>query len=320
MSCTPMPFARGGISVGIHPTASGRAREAIEQLFAQARAADRSGFDGVTVSEHHGGGGGGGYLPNPLAAAGWLIPDLARAWAAPAPLLISLRSPNLVVEEIAWLAARFPGRIGLCVGPGFAPLDFDVAEVPLAERQRRYRSGLTRLAEALAGAAPDQLHGDLAVAALAPGSVPLVATLGGPIGAANAGRAGAGAMIDSFASVEKARTLFDRYTEAGGKGPRVLCRRAWLGAPDPGRMESLARSYGSLGSGSAIGAPQADFVATPDPEEMAGILAQSVREANADALLLRFYFQGVTEADMEEQISRTGSEALPHLRRLLPAQ
>jgi alkanesulfonate monooxygenase SsuD/methylene tetrahydromethanopterin reductase-like flavin-dependent oxidoreductase (luciferase family) len=319
VSDKPVPFARGGISVGIHPTESGEPGKAIEQLFAQARAADRAGFDGVTVSEHHGGGGGGGYLPNPLAAAGWLIPDLARAWAAAAPLLLSLRNPNLVIEEIAWLAARFPGRIGLGVGPGFAPLDFEVAEVPLEERQRRYRSGLRRLAEALAGGAPDGLRGDMAVAMLAPGSVPLVATLGGPVGASHAGRAGTGAMVDSFASIEKARGLFERYTEAGGRGPRVLCRRAWLGAPDPNRMSSLARSYSGLGSGPAIGAPQADFVATPDPEEMAGLLAESVRESAADVLLLRFYFQGVSETDMEEQITRTGSEAVPHLRRRMAA-
>jgi hypothetical protein len=125
-------------------------------------------------------------------------------------------------------------------------------------------------------------------------------------------------MVDSFASVDKAHALFERYTEAGGKGPRVLCRRAWLGAPDPNRMDSLARSYRSLGSGPAIGAPQADFVATPDPEEMAGVLAESVRESGADALLLRFYFQGVSETDMEEQITRTGGETLPRLRRRMP--
>ena len=80
-------------------------------------------------------------------------------------------------------------------------------------------------------------------------------------------------------------------------------------------MESLARAYSGIGSGAAIGRPQADFVATPDPQEMAGLLAESVRGAGADAVLLRFHFQGISAADMDEQITRTGTEMLPHLRR-----
>lgn len=317
MNDLPRPFAAGGVSVGVHPTSGGRPGEALEQVFAQARAADRAGYDGVTISEHHGGAGGGGYLPNPMAVAGWLLPELSRAWAAAAPLLLPLRNPNLVIEEIAWLAARFPGRTGLCVGPGFAPIDFEVAEVPLEDRQPRFRSGVRRLAAAFAGDAPVPLRGDPAVLALSAGAVPLVATLGGPAGARSAGRAGVGAMVDSFASAEKAKSLFEVYVEAGGTGPRILCRRAWLGEPDPARMQSLARSYGGIGASAAIGPPQTDFIATTDVAEMARQLAESVRETGADALLIRFHFQGVSQVAMEEQLTETGMRMLPHLRREL---
>ena len=46
-------------------------------------------------------------LPNPLQAAGWCLEAMHRAWAAPCPLLLPLKPTALVIEEIAWLAARF---------------------------------------------------------------------------------------------------------------------------------------------------------------------------------------------------------------------
>ena len=76
------------------------------------------GFDGVMTSEHHGGFH--GYLPNPLQVAGCCLEAMADGWAAPCPLLLPLRPPALVAEEIAWLAARFPGRVGLGVAVGRA--------------------------------------------------------------------------------------------------------------------------------------------------------------------------------------------------------
>lgn len=285
----------------------------IENLLLQARTADAAGYDGVSVSEHHGGFG--GYVPSPLQVTGWLLPQMRRAWAATGPLLLTLRNPSLVVEEAAWLAARFPGRVGLGVGPGFAPLDFEVAGQALDGRLTRYRTALEVLAAGLGGRAPEGLGRDLAVAGLEAGEVPVVATLGGPVGAAHAGRARVGAMVDSFASVEKARGLFSAFRAAGGTSPRVLCRRAWLGPPDPERMAVLARGYSSIGSGGAIGAPQADFIATPEPEELAERLVGEVRDSGADSLLLRFHHPGLAASAMLEQLEATGLRVLPLIRR-----
>ena len=88
---------------------------------------------------------------------------------------------------------------------------------------------------------------------------------------------------------------------------------------DPDRMQSLASGYRGIGSATAIGAPQTDFIATTDVEEMAALLAASARAAAADSLLLRFFFRGVSQAAMEEQLGETGSRMLPHLRRQLAA-
>ncbi|HEY4887380.1 MAG TPA: LLM class flavin-dependent oxidoreductase [Candidatus Dormibacteraeota bacterium] len=310
----PKPYAAGGISVGIHAEAA-TPREVIEDLIEQARIADQAGYDGVSVSEHHGGFG--GYVPSPLQVVGWVLSSMSRSWAATGPLLLSLRNPALVVEEAAWLAARFPGRVGLGVGPGFAPLDFAAVGIPIAERLPRFRAALETLTAALVGAGSAALAGDTAVATLAPGEIPVVATLGGPVGAAQAGRVGAGCMVDSFASVEKASGLFERYSAAGGAGPRILCRRAWFGPPDPQRMAVLASSYRSIGSTSAVGGPQTDFVATADAEEMAQRLAADVRAAGADALLLRFHYPGLAQPAMLEQLDHVGRRVLPVVRRAL---
>ena len=310
----PKPYGFGGISVGIHAEAP-TSGEIIAALVQQARTAVAAGYDGVSVSEHHGGFG--GYVPNPLQVAGWLLPEMARGWAATGPLLLSLRNPNLVAEEAAWLADRFPGRLGLGVGPGFAPLDFEIAGVPIDERLPRYRAALEALVQAVGGTGSGAIGRDSAIARLSAGAIPVVATLGGPVGARHAGRIGAGCMVDSFASVAKAAGLFAAYAAAGGVGRRILCRRAWLGAPDPERMAVLARGYRSIGSSTAVGAPQTDFIATPDPAEMAEKIGAEARGSGCDALLLRFHYPGLAQQAMLDQLEATGREVLPLLRRSL---
>ncbi len=76
------------------------------------------------TSEHHGGFG--GYLPNPQQAAGWLLDAMPTGWAAACPLLLPLKPAALVAEEAAWLAARFPGRVGLGLATGSLVDDFEI--------------------------------------------------------------------------------------------------------------------------------------------------------------------------------------------------
>ena len=93
---------------------------------AQAALGRQAGFDGMMTSEHHGGFG--GYLPNPLQLTGFLLDAMPDGWAAACPLLLPLRPAALVIEEAAWLAARFPGRVGLGVATGSLQADFDILE------------------------------------------------------------------------------------------------------------------------------------------------------------------------------------------------
>src|ERR1043165_2417355 len=113
------PFGPGSISLRCYPHLDLGAPEIVAELRAQAALAIEHGFDGVMTSEHHGGFH--GYLPNPLQAAGWCLEAMTSGWATPSPWLLRLRPPALVAEEVAWLAARFPGRVGLGVASGALP-------------------------------------------------------------------------------------------------------------------------------------------------------------------------------------------------------
>src|ERR1700709_1943382 len=124
-----VPFAPGSVSLRLYPHADLNATAIVHELPEKAAPAAQHGFDGVMTSEHHGGFH--GYLPNPLQAAGWCLEAMPQGWAAPCPLLLALRPPAMVAEEIAWMAARFPGRVGLGVASGALPADFEIMHGPL---------------------------------------------------------------------------------------------------------------------------------------------------------------------------------------------
>src|SRR6185295_20366278 len=148
------------------------APEIVAELRTQAALASEHGFDGVMTSEHHGGFA--GYLPNPLQLAGFLLDAMPRGWAAPCPLLLPLRAPALVAEETAWLAARFPGRVGLGVAAGALPIDFEVMGLTMDDLTTRFASGLEQLARLLGGQDTGPLAADAAIARCREHPVPLL--------------------------------------------------------------------------------------------------------------------------------------------------
>src|SRR6187200_853613 len=168
------PFAPGSVSLRLYPHGDLPATRIIDVLREQAAASAASGFDGVMTSEHHGGFA--GYLPNPLQVTNWLVERMPTGWAAPCPLLLPLRPVAAVAEEVAWLHALHPGRVGIGVASGALPLDFEVMEVPLAEAVDRFKRDLPRLAAMLRGEDLGQLSGDPALAACAASPVPVVST------------------------------------------------------------------------------------------------------------------------------------------------
>ena len=311
------PFAPGSVSLRLYPHLDLPAHAIVEEMRGQAALAAEHGFDGIMTSEHHGGFA--GYLPNPLQAAGWCLEAMATGWAAPCPLLLPLRPAALVAEEAAWLAARFPGRVGVGVASGALRDDFDIMHVPMDDLAARFADALTELAGLLDASEPRALAGDPAIKACAEHPVPLVSAAMGFTAARRAAALGAGVVFDSLSTPERCRELVDAYHDAGGTGPCVLIRRAWVGEPPRERVDNQLDVYRGYSSRSAMQHWGTDeLVGDTDGRAVAEQLADVQRRAGADALNLRVHVPGVMPADAREQIVRLGDEVLGAIRRDTP--
>ncbi|MTA45104.1 MAG: LLM class flavin-dependent oxidoreductase, partial [Actinobacteria bacterium] len=142
-------FANGSISLRLYPHNELDAISIVDQLCTQAAIAADVGFDGVMTSEHHGGFA--GYLPNPLQTSGFQLASMSRGWAAACPVLLPLRPVAMLAEEVAWLNARFPGRVGIGVGSGSLPLDFEAMDIDQSTAVDVFKRDLPRLVEMLSG-------------------------------------------------------------------------------------------------------------------------------------------------------------------------
>jgi alkanesulfonate monooxygenase SsuD/methylene tetrahydromethanopterin reductase-like flavin-dependent oxidoreductase (luciferase family) len=312
------PLAPGSISLRLYPHTGLPAAGIVDEIRTQAALAHDHGFDGVMTSEHHGGLA--GYSPNPLQLAGWLLEAMTGGWAAACPLLLTLRPVALVAEEVAWLAARFPERVGVGVAAGALASDFEIMGVTQEDLTPRFARSLDELAGMLAGTRLARLADDPAVARCRLHPVPIVSAAIGLTAARRAAGYGVGIVLDSLATTERCRQLTDAYGEAGGAGPCILIRRAWLGDPPRDRLErqvDVYRGYASAAAQSHWGSDQ--LVTGTDAGAVADQLADVTRRAGADALNLRIQVPGVAPADARDQIMELGDEVLPRLRQQWPS-
>lgn len=308
----------GATSMRLYPhNELGEPGAVLAELRAQAALAAEAGFAGVMNSEHHGGFA--GYSPNPLQVAGWLLEAMPTGWCAPCPMLLPLRPVALVAEEVAWLAARFPGRVAVGVAPGALPLDFEAMEVPFDERVARFGHDLPRLAAMLRGEQLDPLGGDLALRACAELPVTVISTAMGPAAVRRAARAGTGVVYDGASTVDRLRSLSDAFDEAGGTGPKVLIRRVWLGDPPRDAFARQLDVYRSYTPEAAQRHWRDDgFCCHDDAGALAAELDAARTAAGADVLNLRVHVPGVAPEAARSQIERLGAEVLPALDRARP--
>src|SRR5689334_19616369 len=169
---TGAPFAPQSVSLRLYPHNELPAAELVDELCRQARLGLDHGFDGIMLSEHHGGVG--GYLPNPLQMSGFVLADNDHGWAAASPLLLPLRPTALVAEEVAWLDARYPGRVGLGVAAGGRPVDFTIMDQPPDIAVPRYKQELPRIVAMLRGEELGDLAQDPALVACAQRPIPVL--------------------------------------------------------------------------------------------------------------------------------------------------
>ncbi len=313
MTATSAPFAPGSVSLRCYPHLDLPAPQIVDELCVQAALAVEHGFDGVMTSEHHGGFA--GYLPNPLQTAGFALDAMPTGWAAPCPLLLPLRPTALVIEETAWLAARHPGRVGLGVAAGALPIDFEIMDTTMDDLTPRYAAALELVARVLGGGDAGALAGDPAVARCRDHPIPVLSAAGSVAAARRAAAVGAGLVFDSLSTPARCRELVDAYRAAGGVGPCVLIRRAWIGEPPTQLTAQQVDTYRSYAPAGAAANWGADELATaPDAGEVAALLADAARTAGASALNVRVHVAGVTPADARAQIERLGADAVPAIR------
>jgi alkanesulfonate monooxygenase SsuD/methylene tetrahydromethanopterin reductase-like flavin-dependent oxidoreductase (luciferase family) len=310
------PFGPGSVSIRLYPHNELPADAIVREVCAQARLALESGFDGVMTSEHHGGFA--GYMAQPLQMATFVLEETTTGWAAAAPLLLPLRPTALVAEEVAWLQARHPGRVGVGVAAGALPLDFEVAGVPQAGAVGDFKEELPRLAAMLRGEELGQLEGDPALLACRSTPVPMVSAAVSVAAAVRAATCGVGLLMEGMSTPERLAGLTRAFDEAGGTGPKVLIRRAWLGQVRSGLVEGQRAVYESYApDAGAFGADQT--IASDDPGEVAERMVRAMAEVGADALNLRVQLPGMEPEQVREQIERLGSTVVGLVKQAFPS-
>jgi alkanesulfonate monooxygenase SsuD/methylene tetrahydromethanopterin reductase-like flavin-dependent oxidoreductase (luciferase family) len=264
----------------------------------------------VMTSEHHGGFG--GYMAQPLQMASLLLAEHAKGWAAAAPLLLPLRATALVAEEVAWLHARYPGRVGLAVAAGALPLDFEAAGIDQREAVGRFKSELPRLVAMLRGEDLGPLEGDPALRACRTDPVPVLSAAVSVAAAVRAAKCGAGILMEGMSTPATLARLTEAYAGAGGTAPKVLIRRVWLGRVSSGLVASQRAVYESYAPSDAFGDDQT--IASDEPAELADRLMEAVDGVGADALNLRVQLPGMSPEQVRDQIVRIGETVVGPLK------
>jgi len=311
----PAPLSGGSVSLRLYPHDT----DAVEQLSLirrQAAQAVDAGYDGVMVSEHHADFP--GYLPNPVQLTGFLLESMARGWAAPCPLLLPMKPYALVAEDLAWLDAAYPGRVGAGFAAGALPVDFELAEVPFDEIVARFKDALPRIVAALRGDDDTPLGADRAIARTASAPLPMVVAAQSPAAVRRAARLGLGILYDSLQTGEVTARLSAAYLEAGGLGARIAIRRVWIGDPPDDEMAAQMAHYRSYAPESAMKNWDGDqLIAAPTAAEAADRLGDFLDAAGCDTVNVRIHVKGLSPAQVEDQLGQHAGEFLDTLRRRL---
>ncbi|MET0147040.1 MAG: LLM class flavin-dependent oxidoreductase [Ilumatobacteraceae bacterium] len=308
------PFDHGSVSLGTYvhdlaPTAM------VDTLLAQAVLADESGFDGVTIAEHHAGYP--TYMPNPILGASWLLDAMPRAWSGPNPVLLPLRTPGLVLQDLAWLAARHPGRVGATFASGYVEQDFVACNVPFAGRNARFRDALGVIGGELTK--PSEVFaGDPVVRAAADAGVPMIVAAKGARAVTRAAELGMGLSVPLTDPAQIA-DVNDLYLQAGGTGPRLMMRWVWIGdLPEAAIRRWDEEHRYSIDSGAPRQVESSLRVASAaDAGDVAALLAAELVASHCTCLSVRIHMPDVPPEQVAEQIAGIGTDVLPRLRSLL---
>jgi alkanesulfonate monooxygenase SsuD/methylene tetrahydromethanopterin reductase-like flavin-dependent oxidoreductase (luciferase family) len=113
----------------------------------QARLADELGFDYVVLAEHHFSSY--GYDPNPLLLTPAIALQTERVRISTAVVVLPLRNPLQVAEDIAMLDVITKGRVEVGFGTGYQQYEFERFSVPLTENRAIFEEALQVVKKAL---------------------------------------------------------------------------------------------------------------------------------------------------------------------------
>lgn len=309
-------FAPGSISLRLYPHNELEATEIVDHLCTQAARGVAGGFDGVMTAEHHGGFA--GYLPTPIQTTGFQLAAMDTGWAAPCPVLLPLRPVAMLAEEVAWLDARFPGRVGVGVAPGSLALDFEAMDIDQEQMMPLFRAGLPRLTAMLSGRELGALAGDRALSVLDRRPIPVISAAMSPAAVRRAAAAGAGVLFDGGTTIERIGALTDAYLDAGGDAARILIRRVWLGEPPRQAFADQFEVYRGYSTEAALAHWRDDgWICGEDAAQLADALVTAVQGSNCTCLNLRVHAPGIAADLVHEQIEVLGAEVLPLVRERL---
>lgn len=310
-----VPLANGSVSLRLYPHDVGPVDQ-MAIIRRQAALGVDAGYDGVMVSEHHADFP--GYLPNPTQLAGFLLDAMPSGWAAPCPLLLPMKPYALVAEDLAWLEAAYPGRVGAGFAAGALPVDFELAEVPFDEVIPRFKEALPRVVAALRGEDDTPLATDRAIARTATEPLPMVVAAQSPAAVRRAARLGLGVLYDSLQPAELSAKLNDVYTEAGGTGARIAIRRVWIGEPPTEEMAAQMAHYRSYAPDAAKKNWEGDqLISAPTAAEAAERLVEVLDASRCDTVNVRIHINGLTPEQVDDQLGRHRGEFVDILRQRL---
>jgi alkanesulfonate monooxygenase SsuD/methylene tetrahydromethanopterin reductase-like flavin-dependent oxidoreductase (luciferase family) len=118
------------------------------ELVEQVQLAEELGFTGVFLPHHHIAG-----VPylQPMPLLGYLAGKTRRLQLGTSVLLLPLRNPVAIAEEVATLDVMSGGRITLGVGQGYRPEEWDAFGVPHAQRGERFQESIEVIRRLWAG-------------------------------------------------------------------------------------------------------------------------------------------------------------------------
>jgi len=314
------PLGPSSISLRLYPHPL-PAPALLDEMQFQANLAVDTGFDGVMLSERHGGAW--GQLPCPLAASGWLLAGMARGWAAACPVLLPFRPAGIVAEDVAWLAARYEGRVAVGFGAGGNDPDFQLLGERFESRMAVFKSRLEDVVGILRGVrGPTDGYGsDPAIAHGRENGIPMVRTATTATAARRAAALAIGFITTSLASPAALGLIARAHRDAGGPGPHVLIRRVWIGSPPRELIRRQLDAYRAVQGPSTTQLVSDDdqLLHAGDPSVLAERLAAAAEAADADSICLRVHVAGLDAAAAREQIEALGTDVLPRLRARWPA-